>query len=422
LKLFEWFAGRFKEKEAVSEYSLDELAAVIKEECDQRKKESYSEISPILKDIYASFESIRFITLEIKELECPEDVNSRVKTVIRTAKPEFVREVLEALKESKKDAGDHPGREKAAIGEIIEMLAKAMIGPGKYLHMAYAEDIDRIRKELKKLAVKKKELEDTYEEDTSTEGLTEEIKTLRESLKHKKHLEKERSDTEKKLESLIKEQSALAKEISQICEGSEYRGYLEKKDALKRIQYEKEEKENVMYNLLTPLKRPVKILRKSLEDKGKADAMLKEMERITDEPIGSFRSSEPKDIMNLLTALKKRIDENQDLKAEEKSRIKQKIAAIEGTDLKRIREDISSLERYTKELSVEIDGAVIQKKKTLTEKNLESICRDVAHAIDESNRMSKKIEKDSEDIGLLKLGLEEKAGGLKKSKIIVRLA
>jgi hypothetical protein len=420
LKLLENFFWKFRGKEESAEYGLSELETILAVDYEKRKKEAYSQAAPVLKDIYESFDNIREIALEIKDLECPKDVNPRIKTVIRTAKPEFVREVLEALKRGriKEDLTE----EKKAIGETMEMLAKAVMGPGKYLHMAYAEDVDRIRKELKNLAVKKKELEETFGVDNTTEDLTTGIKALKERMAHKILLEKEQGDTVKKLESLEKEEKCLAQENSKIEEGIEYREYLEKQEALQKIKCEKEEKENLIYNLLTPLKRPVKILRKSLEEKGKIDPSLKEMERYADDPVKSFCSSESKEFMKLLTALKKNIDENQDIKTEEKMRVKQRISAIEGADPDKIRGDIAALGKHASELSNVIDGAKIQKKKTANEKELDRIRRDMAHMGIEVARIGKKIEKDAEEIETLKRELEEKAGRVKNRKVSIRLA
>jgi septal ring factor EnvC (AmiA/AmiB activator) len=422
LKLLDKFFGKFRGKEEHSEYTLEELGGILKEDCGRIKKEAYSDAAPILEDIYASFDNIRCIALEIKELECPEDVNSRVKTVIRTAKPEFVREVLEALKGGRKGIKEDLSKERTAIGETMELLAKAVIGPGKYLHMAYAEDIDRIRKELKILAVKKKELEETAKGDNIIEGLIKEIESLKERLVRKNLLEKEMADTAKKLEALEKDEKSLAKEIIRIEEGNEYKEYTGKKEALQRIRCEKEEKENLVYNLLTPLKRPLKILRKSLEEKGKADASLKEIEKYADDPVNSFCCSESNNFMRLVSALKKSIDENPDLKPEEKSRVRQRISAIEGANLERIREDITSLKKLDAELSAEIERAVVQKKKTAEEKDLDRMRRDMARMGIEITRTGKKIEKESGEVAVLKQELEKKTSRLKNRGISVRLA
>ena len=422
MKLLERILGKFRKKDESAEYSLEELEDILRDDCSMRKKEAYKEAAPALKDIYSSFDNIKRIALEIKELECPKDVNPRIKTVIRTAKPEFVREVLEALKERKEGITEDLEGEKTVIGDTMETLAKAVMGPGKYLHMAYAEDIDKIRKELKNLAVKKKELEQTTAVDNSTEGLIEEIKSFREHLIHKNLLEKEMRDTEKKLDDLEKEERNLAQENKGIEEGHEYIEFLEKKEELQKIKTEKEEKENLIYNLLTPLKRPLKILRKSLEEKGKADASLKEVERYADDPVNSFCSSESKEFKKILTTLKKNIDENPDIKAEEKSRVKQRISAIEGADLERIHKDIIALRKHAAELSIEISCAHIQKKKTENEKDLDRARRQVSAARDDLNRICKKLKKEEKETEIKKQDLEENAFRLKNRRLSIRLS
>jgi len=415
LKLPDWFIGRFRGKDEYIEYSLEELDAIL-------KKESYSEAAPILKDIYASFDNIRRIALEIKELECPKDVNPRVKTVIRTAKPEFVREVLEELKVSNRGAKCELKEEKTAIEETMEMLAKAVMGPGKYLHMAFPESIDKIRKELKRLAVKKKELEDTANTDDHNEDTIKGIYSLKERLNHKNLLGKEREDTANRLKALENEEKSLMQECTRLEEGNEYSRFLEKKELLEKIKCEKEEKENLVYNLFTPLRRPLKMLRKSLEEKGKTEGSLKEMERISDDPVNFLCSSESKDFMKVITSLKKNIYENPDIKPEEKNRVKQRISAIEGADLEKIRQDISDLKKHAAELTIEISRAQILDKKTENEKEIYRIRRDAAHIRIEIARIGKKIEKDSEEIEILKKELEKKACRLKNGRISVRLA
>ncbi|MFZ2455507.1 MAG: hypothetical protein WAX07_03420 [Candidatus Altiarchaeia archaeon] len=422
MKLPGWLVGRFKGKGDHAEYSLEELDAILRADCAKIKEEDYAGAAPVLKDIYESFENMRRMALEIKELECPDDLNPRIKTVIRTAKPEYVREVLEALKENGRGAKKDLQAEKKAIGETMDMLAKAVMGPGKYLHMAYAEDIDRVRKELKNLAVKKKELEETSGGENDAWDLSNEIAILRERLMHRDSLEKERDDTEKKLEALKEEERTLAREESLIEEGSDYQEFLGKKEALQKIECVKEEKENQVYNLLTPLKRPLKILRKSLEDKGKIDSSLKEMERIADDPVYSFCSEGSMNLPMLLTALKRDIDGNPDIKAEEKSRVRHKISAIEGANLEKMREEIISFRKHAAELSDAIGGAPIQKIRAENIKELERIHRDLSHAGDEVSRIGKKIEKDSEEIESLKQELEKRAGALKNMRISVRLA
>lgn len=422
MKFLESFLGKFRGKEEHAEYTLVELEKILKDDRQKRDKEAYAEAAPVLKDIYSSFDNIRRIALEIKNLECQAEVNPRIKTVIRTAKPEFVREILEALKGSKEGVIEGLSAEKTAIGETMEMLAKSVIGPGKYLHMAYPEDIDRIRKELKTLAVKKKELEATGGSDGHIEDTLKEIESLIERLKHKKLLENEEEETRNRLKALEIEEKTLTEECRTIEEGKEYSEYNEKLGLLEKIKCEKEEKENYVYNLLTPLKRPLKILRKSLEEKGKADASFKEIEKYADDPINSLCLSEPKEFMEAFTALKKDIDNNRDLKAEEKSRVKQKISAIEAADLKNIRKHILDLRKNALELSVDIDRAEIRKRKTEKEKEVDRIRRERSIIEDELPRIIKKIEKDAHETKSKKQHLEENASRLKNRRVSVRLA
>jgi hypothetical protein len=422
LKLLEKIAGYFGErKEEPTEYGLEELAGLLREEEKKRKDAAYLEAEPILKDIHESIDNIKALALDIKDKECPEEVNIRAKTVLRTAKPEFVREVLEAVKGAGGERKKEPSEDKRAIDETLDLLAKALMGPGKYLPLAYGEDLDRIKKELKALAVKRKKLEETAIINDDASDILKDIDSLRERISRVSLLEKERNETAQGLETLEKEETTLTEEKERIKKGREYAEYLEKKEREEKIRCEKEEKESRVYNLLTPLKRPLKMLRKSLEEKGKHDAYLKEIERYAQDPVETLCSADEKELPKLLSDLKKNMEKSPEIKDEEKNRVKQRIAAIETEDIQKTRNDIISLRKQEEELMREISSANILAKKTENEKETDRMRREITQKKEDLARMEKKIEKEDAFLKTEKQSLEEKTSRLKNNRIYIAL-
>lgn len=422
MKLLEKITGYFgKKTQEPSEYGLEELAGILREEEKKEKDASCQEAEPILEDIRESFDNIKALALDIKDKECPEEVNIRAKTVLRTAKPEFVREVLEAVKGAGSERKKDPQGDIRAIDETLELLAKALIGPGKYLPLAYGEDLDRIKKELKALALKRKKLGETARINDDAAGILKDVESLKERIRHVSLLEKERNETAQNLESLEKEGNALAKEGDNMEKGREYAELLEKKEKEEKIRCEKEEKESKAYNLITPLKRPLKMLRKSLEEKGKHDAYLKEIERYAQDPVETLCSEDAKELPKLLSDLKKNIETSPEIKDEEKSRIKQRITAIEKEDIQKTRIDIISLRKQEEEIMQEINSAHILVKKNANEKEKERIQREIAQKKEDLHRIEKKIGKEDAFMRTEKRALEEKAGRLKNERISIRL-
>jgi len=262
LKFFENIFGSHRKEEEKAEYSLDELESMLKTESETENRAAYYEAKPILSEVYESFERIHELALRIKETDCPEDVNPRLTAVIRTTKPEFAREITEAIKDCKKEAGLE--EEKKAINETMDLIAKAVMGPGKYLRMAYAEDMEEIGRELKTLAEDRKELEKTSCSRES-DSLIQEIEHIKSLTKHKAAMEAELHETEKKLSNLREKKETLKKKTEDLEKGKEYASHLQKKEELQEKTREKEEKENRVYNLISPLKRPLKILENPTE-------------------------------------------------------------------------------------------------------------------------------------------------------------
>lgn len=419
MKFLERLFGRSK-KEEPAKYTPDELISLLKEDFEQENKDAYSEASPILEDIYESFECLRTLALEIKDAECSVDVNPRIINVLRTAKPEFVREFTEAVK--KRDGVAGLEEEKTAISETMDLLAKAVMGPGKYVAAAYGEDFESIRKELKNLAVKKKELEAISCVDADPGGVITEIEHLIALSERRSSAEKGLGEASKKREALEKEGEVLVREKESIEQGDEYLEFLRKKDALKEALSEKEETENQVYNLITPLRRPLKMLRKSLEENGDKGSPVKELERYADDPVTHFVSGDPQDLKDLLSALKKNLEINADIKPDEKKRINHKIEMIEEHDLDGIRKDLASLAGEIDKLSHDIDSSKLEKKKEDLEKELVRIRRDISSADEDLSRLSKMMARDAAELETKRSELENKAGRIINKKVCLMLA
>ncbi len=422
MKLLEKIAAYFRgRKEEPAIYGLEELAHLLKEEEKKKKDAAYLDAEPILEDIRESIDNIKALALDIQDKECPKEANVRAKAVLRTAKPEFVREVLEAVKGVRGERKKDLAADKRAIDETLDLLAKALMGPGKYLPLAYGEELDRIKKELRILAVKRKELEETARINDDAADILKDIDFLKERIKHVSLLEKERNETAQSLEALEKEECALAEERDRIEKGREYAEFLEKKEELRKVICEKEEKENRVYNLLTPLKRPIKMLRKSLEEKGKHDPYLKEIEKYAQDPVESLCAADAKELPKLLSELKKNMETIHEIKDEEKNRAKQRVSAIESEDLQKTRHEIISLRKKEEELMHEIGSAQAHAKKTSNEKETGRIRREITQKKEDLSRIGKKIGKEDVFLKTEKQALEEKTGRLKNRRICIAL-
>lgn len=75
-------------------------------------------------------------------------LHPKVKTVLKTARPQTVRSLRQAME--KKPSGD-PAEYYAAATDILKGVIAAAKGPGKYLHLVYKEEMPQMRRIIKEM-------------------------------------------------------------------------------------------------------------------------------------------------------------------------------------------------------------------------------------------------------------------------------
>lgn len=406
-------------KEEIAVLRLDGLDGWLKSRAEERDREAYRKAKPILEDIRESFDNIRQQALSIQERVVPGEIPKRAEKVIHTSKPEFVHAILEATKNVSEKQSAHDMRAyPQKTGEALASLLRAMTGPGRYLPLAYSEELEAIRIESKNIFEKKKELEGLLEGDALAE-IEKCLVRLRERIAARSSLENEREQLLSETEKLKGEEAGLAEGYGKIDERRTYKDFLERKNMLEEAKAKREALETYAGNILTPLKRPLRMYRKSSQEKGVAIAgSAGSLERLIEDPIKTLASPDEKDLVGLLRNLLEAIEKDDaQISGQEKSKTLSRIRAALDADLGKLRQDLISCRNAEEELTKELDSSPVLAEKREYERRMEKNKRDTSIKQEEAGKIIKKMERTDSEIKELASSLEDAISRLEKRKI-----
>lgn len=404
-------------------FRLGELDDWLRDKGEGRKKRIYKEAAPILGEISKGIKNIKNQALKIDALKCPHEIPERARKVIITSKPAFIRGILDAIK----DVEEEPREEdlEAFNGKLqnaLSTLLKVSIGQGRYLPLAFGEELEGIKRKSKYLFEKKKELEELVG-DNELKDIEKDFEILKERFLLLSSLDKESMKFTDELGKLKSERERLQSEYKGVDQTKGFKDFLGKEHKLKEIKEKREGTENYIYNLLTPLKRPLRRFRKFIQEKGTpGEISIREIENYIQNPMEMFLSVECKDINLLLERMKRAIDKGElGIKEQEKKKTISKINSVLSSDLGKLKEDLLFLKGAEEKISNEIESSSVLLKKRDLENRISRINREIALKEDEIEKIKRKRGKLDGEIEELKRDLEERLSNLEDKRVSLEL-
>jgi len=425
LNFFDKLFGKQKivTREESIKFRLSELDDWLRDKVDERKKRIYKEAAPILGEISKGIKNIKNLALEIDDLECPNEIPERVRKVIITSKPAFIRGILDAIKDVEEGPREEDLEEfNGKLQNALSTLLKVSIGKGRYLPLAFGEELERIKRESKYLFEKKKELEELIG-DNELKYIEKDFEILKERFLLLSSLDRESMKFADELGKLKSERERLQSEYKGIDQTEGFKDLLEKEHRLREIKEKMRGIENYIYNLLTPLKRPLRRFRRFIQEKGTSEGIsIREIEDYIQNPMGMFLSVKCRDINLLLEGIKRAIDKGElGIKEREKKKTISKINSVLSSDLEKLKEDFLFLKKEKERISKEIESSSILLKKRDLENRMARINREIALKDDEREKIKRKRGKLDGEIERLKRGLEKRLGELENKRVSLEL-
>lgn len=388
-----FFGGERKQKSV--ELNPDELRVWLGKKIKSRKDEVYRECRPLIGDISRHLAKVRALTLGLEGSECPKEIPEKARKILRTSKPAFVHGILDAIStiEDKKPSGyGELKRFHRDLHATVSALGKIAISQGRYLPIAFGEEIDNIRMESKRLLDKSEELGDKL--DSEVGFLSEASKELDEidvGVEKLKNLDVEKSNVEGELMRCSKKKSDLKAEIDSLHKTRESEELNKAEEELKKIRKEIDLLESDIYNCINPLKRSMKKFRRFAEVKGYNPQIIKNIDGYMENPVGCFLSDETKNLENVLFEIRKAVElEDFKVKGRDRDKISLKIESTLAVDKDNLRRRHRKLKILEREIFKKIESFSVTEKRKELERNLEDMEREIRTYEDEINRMGRK--------------------------------
>jgi len=388
---------------------------------DKRKKkeEEFSrKVEPLIHETQQIISDIKEKVLEIESTERP-DVNERLGKVLATSKPQFLRSMLDLIAqvESKPSGSDARGYVKKLDGFLSD-APKVIIGPGRYLHLAFGEELEAIRKESRLLLEKKNALQKLIGPD-ETARIRKDGKALEERLMSVSVLGSEEKRLSAQKQVLESQKKALEEKCRAIEKSEGFRNFQEAAIRLEELRKRREDAENSLYNLFASVKKPLKRFTKPASEKNSPHALsLKDMEEYVEKPVETYLANDPAKTKKVFEELRKALaDEEHGMKEIDRKKTLERIDYILGERAARERLGALDLRMQEEKALKRLESLTFLSEKKELEKETERICREIHAAASDLERVQKRIHEAGREITALKSGIEKCLSGLEEKEV-----
>jgi hypothetical protein len=417
--IFDWFFGREKKEKKIA-LKVSELSAFLQEL--ENRKERYMNAQPILEDIIFLIEGIKENTQSINSAEDLEDTPKRLVNILNTSKPSFIKAMLESTQELEKIPEEKDLKAyQRKLDDFLGSAPKLILGQGRYLHYSHGEKLGEIKKDLKCLLEKKRELDELLREDTYLE-IEADIKSLEEKMIRRQALEAEEKTLKKTLDEKIAAEKELRERYESIEETECFKEHAENKKSLEETIKERERLENRLYNLMTPIKKTLKTINHTLEKDHSLNIPRKELAAYAEKPVEEFISQDMKKTKQFFSDIKSLLEkEALGLEKDRTRKTKSIIDEILSPETEKTRQKLAYLVEEEKQKSEQMNQSPYLKERENLEKDLEKAGRELHQTQDGYKKIAKKIAQTSEEIDALKNKLEEEITRKKGDNVVLDL-
>ncbi|MBU4266751.1 MAG: hypothetical protein L6243_06135 [Candidatus Altiarchaeales archaeon] len=373
-----FFGKQDKPPEKIKSIKFSELDDWLRERIERESKESYRNAKPIVDDILKSVERINEYAHKLERTDCPKNIPKRAKKIVIASKPEFVRGVHDSLRDIENSSREDIGEFHRNLNATILGMGKVIGGQGRYLPVAFGDIIQDIAKELKSIVANGKELKEFIPKSTY-ESILDNISEIEKESGRLKELASREKEIEKELKKTLEEKKKLIRERADFEKSPEFREFHSLQEKMNELGEKKRGIETKIHSYLSPIKRPLKKLKKELDRK--------DINAYIENPLQEF-ISRGLDLGSIVADIKKAIDSG---KLEIKKSELDKIARVEKNleELLGLRGLHASIESELAELSKKFASF----KKSGRGRELMGEIEHLGTKLDELKREPEKIER-----------------------------
>lgn len=423
MNFFDRLFGKEKNGELPEEVGSGGLRSLLEGRIKTRREEIYGECAPLLKEIFSDAEGIKAAALTLGTRDLQGIMHVTAHKIILSSRPKFVRGVVNALSSLERKPADYD--ELVSFGQglqaALSALMKLNIGEGRYLPIAFGEDMEDIRKRTKRLALNASTLGENIGSDVAIlSSALESVDNVDDLMEEQRKLAGSKSGLEERIVACETKISGLEAELDSLDKSPEFEELKKFEASIKDAESRLESVEQQIANRLSPLERPIRKFRKvSAESSGYDPRMLKIMDAYMQDPMGCFLSDNDCELMQILAEVRDTVGRGKfDLK--DKDKLLAKIDAALGIDGRELRSEHSRLIALRDDLQRRMDSSPIkERRKSIGDKILR-----LRREMGEAREGFQKIEKKRADIGKKmddsRVELDRMLGGLGNPKIKMR--
>jgi len=253
--------------EQTKSIKFSELNGWLRKRIELESQESYRNAKPIVDEIMASIESIKEHADRLERTDCPKSIPKRVEKIVLLSKPEFVRGIHDSVRDVENSSREDIGEFNRNLDATILGMGKVLSGQGRYLPVAFGDIIQDMAKELKSVVKKSKELKEFITNSKTYDAILDNIEELRKESGRLKELDTRGREIEKELKKTLEEKKKLIRERADFEKSPEFRESHSLQEKLNEFGEKKRGIETKIHGYLSPIKRPLKKLKKELDRK-----------------------------------------------------------------------------------------------------------------------------------------------------------
>lgn len=411
--LDKFFGKTSLRREKTTKIKLSSLESWLREKEKREKREIEEKAAPLIQEILEIMEEMRELALDLKKAKVSSELPKRVKKVIKTSTPDFVDDLLRNTKISEKSSVEKFEQE---FSECLDKIGRLLASKGRYLPLAFPDQVEGIRKRAKKLLAYQKELQEISEKDTSPSYLLYKYRQLEKAEQELKNLKQLREKEEKKLHQMENYLHTLKERYQEISKSKKMKEFLLEREKENKLLQEKKKVENELYNLLSPLKRPLKKFGKKLQQEGKNS---KRVQRYFKDPVNQFLNDDEEKLLDILKEIANQ-EKNLNLKPQDLGKVKGVLEKFnQGRELK---ESYLTLNSKEKRIHQNVISSEVMKEREELMHELEGVKRKLEIERKELEKINEKERKKGKEIKKLKKELQEGVIEMEKKKIEIDFA
>ncbi|MBM3309643.1 MAG: hypothetical protein FJY77_05245 [Candidatus Altiarchaeales archaeon] len=384
------FGGSVSKKEV----SLSNLDAWLDDEFSKLNDRTVKETKPLIEEIFEVKDSLRKRVLDLQDLSC-EELPARLKTIVKTSKPEYVSsmlDILDAIEFDEKAGYKNILEFQGKLPEMLEKIAKAMAGHGRYLPFAYGDALAGIRKDVKNLIDLHRNLSrmvESYgritllEKIRTAKGDLESAAVGRKIVKSKANsLKKELKELGKDLADAIREREQILADKQSLELGKQLEADRQKLDGIKTTAYEG------WASLGRPLR---KYKRLAMDENRLPQSDLKNIDGFMENPVEQFLSGTG--FQEILEDMEKAINEGKiEIKNPEKT--VKSIRDITASLKPSLIDEYNMLAERKKKIESELENSIASRQG----RKLEALVEQLKNKISEKNGELETLEKKGSEL------------------------